>query len=93
MKRIVNCSSRLPKPQIQDWAVSISYPRNGGREYNRRRYRLIAAHLDERMRRLVAAAEAAALGFGGTSIVARARECRGEPFASGQENSSKSRVS
>jgi transposase len=38
----------------------------------RRRFRLIAAHLDERMRRLVAAAEAAALGFGGTSIVARA---------------------
>jgi len=38
----------------------------------RRRFRLIAAHLDERMRRLVAAAEAAALGFGGVSIVARA---------------------
>jgi len=38
----------------------------------RRRFRLIAAHLDERMRRLVAAAEAAALGFGGMSIVARA---------------------
>ena len=38
----------------------------------RRRFRLIAAHLDERMRRLVAAAEASALGFGGTSIVARA---------------------
>ena len=38
----------------------------------RRRFRLIAAHLDERMRRLVAAAEAAAMGFGGVSIVARA---------------------
>src|SRR5215471_13883764 len=38
----------------------------------RRRFRLIAGHLDERMRRLVAAAEAAALGFGGVSIVARA---------------------
>ena len=38
----------------------------------RRRFRLIATHLDERMRRLVAAAEAAALGFGGVSIVARA---------------------
>src|SRR5215472_10486911 len=38
----------------------------------RRRFRLIAPHLDERMRRLVAAAEAAALGFGGVSIVARA---------------------
>jgi transposase len=33
---------------------------------------LIARHLDERMRRLVAAAEAAALGFDGASIVARA---------------------
>jgi transposase len=38
----------------------------------RRRFRLIATHLDERMRRLVAAAEAAALGFGGVSMVARA---------------------
>ncbi len=38
----------------------------------RQRFRLIARHLDERMRRLVAAAEAAALGYGGASIVARA---------------------
>jgi len=38
----------------------------------RRRFRFIAGHLDERMRRLVAAAEAEALGFGGVSIVARA---------------------
>ena len=38
----------------------------------RQRFRLIGRHLDERMRRLVAAAEAAALGFGGASIVARA---------------------
>jgi len=38
----------------------------------RRRFRLIAAHLDERMRRLVAAAEAKAVGFGGVSVVARA---------------------
>lgn len=38
----------------------------------RHRFRLISRHLDERMRRLVAAAEAAALGFGGASIVARA---------------------
>jgi hypothetical protein len=37
-----------------------------------RRFRLIAGHLDERMRRLIAAAEAAALGFGGTSVVSRA---------------------
>ena len=36
------------------------------------RFKLIEGHLDERMRRLVAAAEAEAVGFGGTSIVARA---------------------
>src|ERR1700737_667571 len=38
----------------------------------RRRFRLIERHLDERMRRLVAAAEAQAVGFGGASVVARA---------------------
>jgi hypothetical protein len=37
-----------------------------------RRFKLIEGHLDERMRRLVAAAEAEAVGFGGTSMVARA---------------------
>ena len=38
----------------------------------RRRFKLLEENLDERMRRLVAAAEAEALGFGGTSVVARA---------------------
>src|SRR5881296_1268938 len=38
----------------------------------RRRFRLIERYLDERMRRLVAAAEAEAVGFGGVSAVARA---------------------
>ena len=38
----------------------------------RRRFKLIEKHLDERMRRLVAAAEAEAMGFGGASVVARA---------------------
>ena len=38
----------------------------------RRRFRLIAPHLDERLRRLVAAAEVAAAGAGGVSAVARA---------------------
>jgi transposase len=38
----------------------------------RRRFRLIERHLDERMRRLVAAAEAEAVGFGGVSVAARA---------------------
>ncbi len=37
-----------------------------------RRFKLIEGHLDERMRRLVAAAEAEAVGFGGASVVARA---------------------
>ena len=37
-----------------------------------RRFKLIEEHLDERMRRLVAAAEAEAVGFGGASMVARA---------------------
>jgi transposase len=37
----------------------------------RRRFRLIEKHLDERMRRLVAAAEAEAIGSGGVSLVAR----------------------
>jgi transposase len=38
----------------------------------RRRFQLIERHLDERMRRLLAAAEAEAVGFGGASVVARA---------------------
>jgi hypothetical protein len=38
----------------------------------RRRFELLEENLDERMRRLFAAAEAEALGFGGVSVVARA---------------------
>ncbi len=38
----------------------------------RRRFRSLAAFLDERMRRLVAAAESEAVGYGGISAVARA---------------------
>lgn len=38
----------------------------------RRRFELLEENLDERMRRLFAAAEAHALGFGGASVVARA---------------------
>jgi len=38
----------------------------------RRRFRLIEKHLDERLRRLVVAAEADAVGTGGVSVVARA---------------------
>ncbi len=38
----------------------------------RRRFQLVEKHLDERVRRLVAAAEAEAVGWGGVSMVARA---------------------
>jgi hypothetical protein len=38
----------------------------------RRRFKLIEKHLDERMRRLLAATEAEAVGRGGVSVVARA---------------------
>ena len=38
----------------------------------RQRFRSLSAFLDERMRRLVAAAESAAIGYGGVSVVARA---------------------
>ena len=41
-------------------------------EIIRRRFRLIEGHLDERLRRLLAAAEAKTVGFGGASVVARA---------------------
>ena len=37
-----------------------------------RRFRSLLPFLDERMRRLVAAAESAAIGYGGVSVVARA---------------------
>src|SRR5215469_11502246 len=37
-----------------------------------RRFRSLSAFLDERMRRLVAAAESEALGYGGVTAVARA---------------------
>ena len=37
-----------------------------------RRFRSLAPFLDERMRRLVAASESAAIGYGGVSVVARA---------------------
>lgn len=43
-----------------------------GEEAIRRRFELLDPHLDERTRRLTAAAEAEAIGFGGVSAVARA---------------------
>jgi hypothetical protein len=63
---------------------------------SQRRFRLLAPFLDERLRRLVAAAESAAMGYGGVSAVSRAtgvsrraitegvRElARGKPAAAG----------
>jgi len=38
----------------------------------RRRFQLLSPHLNERTRRLTAAAEAEAIGFGGVALVARA---------------------
>ena len=38
----------------------------------RRKFRALASHLDEHARRIWAAAEASALGYGGSSLVARA---------------------
>ena len=35
------------------------------------RFRSLSSFLDERMRRLVAAAESASIGYGGVSLVAR----------------------
>ncbi len=43
-----------------------------GEEAIRRRFELLGPHLDERTRRLTAAAEAEAIGFGGVAMVARA---------------------
>ena len=43
-----------------------------GEEAIRRRFELLDPHLDERTRRLTAAAEAEAIGFGGVAMVARA---------------------
>jgi hypothetical protein len=44
----------------------------GDEEAIRRRFELLDPHLDERTRRLTAAAEAEAIGFGGVAMVARA---------------------
>jgi transposase len=44
----------------------------GDEETIRRRFKLLSPHLDERTRRLTAAAEAEAIGFGGVALVARA---------------------
>ena len=50
------------------------YPQEimGDEEAIRRRFELLDPHLDERTRRLTAAAEAEAIGFGGVAMVARA---------------------
>ena len=41
------------------------------------KFEVILPHLDERQRRLLLAAEARSLGYGGVSLVARRPGCRG----------------
>ena len=52
----------------------------------RRRFELLDPHLDERTRRLIAAAEAQAIGFGGISIVARATGMSRQAISRGIED-------
>jgi transposase len=51
----------------------------------RRQFELLAPHVDERARRLMAAAEAQAIGFGGVSLVARATGMSRETIRRGIE--------
>jgi hypothetical protein len=49
----------------------------------KKRYELLSAHLDERSRRLLVAAEASTLGYGGQAIVARATNVSREVIRDG----------
>jgi transposase len=59
----------------------------------RQRFRSLSAFLDERMRRLVAAAESAAIGYGGVSVVARATGVSRRAITEGMRELSQSKVS
>jgi len=59
----------------------------------RRRFRSLSAFLDERMRRLVAAAESAAIGYGGVSVVARATGVSRRAITEGMRELSQQKVS
>jgi hypothetical protein len=58
-----------------------------------RRFRSLSAFLDERMRRLVAAAESAAIGYGGVSVVARATGVSRRAITEGMKELSQQQVS
>src|ERR1019366_1207443 len=57
------------------------------------RFRSLSAFLDERMRRLVAAAESAAIGYGGVSLVARATGVSRRAITAGMKELSQQKVS
>ncbi len=59
----------------------------------RLRFRSLSAFLDERMRRLVAAAESAAIGYGGVSLVARATGVSRRAITAGMKELSQQEVS
>jgi transposase len=59
----------------------------------RQRFRSLSAFLDERMRRLVAAAESAAIGYGGVSVVARATGVSRRAITEGMRELSQPKVS
>ena len=63
------------------------------REDVRLRFRSLSAFLDERMRRLVAAAESAAIGYGGVSLVARATGVSRRAITAGMKELSQQEVS
>ncbi|HEY6250188.1 MAG TPA: ISAzo13 family transposase [Candidatus Angelobacter sp.] len=58
-----------------------------------RRFRSLSAFLDERMRRLVAAAESEAIGYGGVSTVARATGVSRRAITEGMKELSRQKVS
>jgi hypothetical protein len=57
------------------------------------RFRSLSSFLDERMRRLVAAAESAAIGYGGVSLVARATGVSRRAITEGLKELSQPKVS
>ncbi len=57
------------------------------------RFRSLSSFLDERMRRLVAAAESASIGYGGVSLVARATGVSRRAITEGMKELSQQKVS
>jgi hypothetical protein len=69
--------------------VILFYTRRVNHEDVRLRFRCLSAFLDERMRRLVAAAESEAMGYGGVSAVARATGVSRRAITEGRSCASK----